>query len=65
MKLLVLVAFIVLANAGLLVWGQAPRVWATATADQWNRRCVYYFPVRTFDAILPLSQSCPFWATPR
>ena len=65
MKLLTVLALILVANAGLFLWGQAPLIWSTSTSDQWNRSCRYYYPVRTFEAILPLSQDCPRWSEPR
>jgi hypothetical protein len=65
MKLLIFLALIVMVNVGLFVWGQGPRVWSTTTADRWKRSCLYYYPVRTFEVILPLNENCPPWATPR
>jgi hypothetical protein len=65
MKLLTALALIVGANAGLLLWGEAPLIWSTSTSDQWNRSCHYYYPVRTFEVVAPLSQNCPRWTNPR
>lgn len=65
MKLLALLALIVLTNIGLLLRGEGPLVWSTATGDRWNRSCRYYYPVRTFEVVLPLSQDCPRWMSPR
>jgi hypothetical protein len=64
MKLLTVLALIFVANAGLLLWGEAPLVWSTSTNNQWNRSCRYYYPVRMFEVVLPLSQDCPHWMTP-
>jgi hypothetical protein len=64
MKLLTVLALIFVANAGLLLWGEAPLVWSTSTNGQWNRSCRYYYPVRTFEVVLPLSQVCPRWMSP-
>jgi len=64
MRILTVLALIVAANAGLLLWGQAPLIWASATGDQWNRSCRYYYPVRTFELVIPLSQNCPRWTAP-
>jgi hypothetical protein len=64
-RLLTVVALIFVANAGLMLWGQAPLVWSGSTPDKWNRSCRYYYPVRMFEVVLPLSQDCPRWADPR
>ena len=65
MKLLVALALIILANIAMLFWGEGPLVWSTSTSDRWNRSCRYYYPVRTFEVVLPLSQDCPRWMNPR
>ncbi len=61
MKFLTVLALIVLANIGMAFWGEGVLLWSTATSDQWNRSCRYYYPVRTFELVLPLSQGCPRW----
>jgi len=65
MKYVTALALIVGANAGLLLWGQAPLVWSSSTADGWQRSCRYYYPVRVFEVVLPLTQNCPRWTEPR
>lgn len=65
MRILTVLALIFLANAGLLLWGQAPLIWTGATSDQWNRSCRYYYPVRIFEVVIPFSQNCPRWTNPQ
>jgi hypothetical protein len=65
MRILTALAPLVVANAGLLLWGEAPLIWTSAASDQRNRSCRYYDPVRTFERVLPLSQNCPRWTEPR
>lgn len=65
MKILTFLALLFGANAILFFWGAAPLVWSTTTNDKWNRVCRYYYPVRTFDTVLPLNEDCPRWSTPR
>ena len=65
MKLVTIVALILLINGGLYVGDRGLRVWSSTTADQWNRICRYYYPIRIFEIILPLSQDCPSWAPAR
>ncbi|MGD0763625.1 MAG: hypothetical protein ABR929_10660 [Roseiarcus sp.] len=65
MKILTALALLVVANAGLLLWGEAPLIWTSTASDQWNRSCRYYYPVRTFELVVPLSQNCPHWTEPR
>ena len=64
MKWMTALALVAGANFGLLLWGQAPLIWSGTTADQWSRSCKYYYPMSTFDRLLPLSQSCPRWVKP-
>jgi hypothetical protein len=65
MKILTALALLVVANVGLLLWGEAPLVWTSTASDQWNRSCRYYYPLRTFELVVPLSQNCPHWTEPR
>jgi hypothetical protein len=65
MKILTAFALLVVASAGLLLWGEAPLIWSSATADQWSRSCRYSYPIRAFELVLPLSQDCPRWTEPR
>ena len=64
MKLLILLAFIGLANLGLTLSGDALLVWQGSINAQWKRDCHYYFPFRLFEVKLPLRQSCPTFLTP-
>ena len=64
MKLLILLATIGLANAGLILTGDAFLIWRGSANDQWKRDCHYYFPFRVFAVKLPLTQSCPIWLIP-
>ena len=43
----------------------APDLVDVRPSDKWNRSCRYYYPVRTFEVVLPLSQNCPRWTEPQ
>jgi hypothetical protein len=65
MKLLTVIALILAANVFLFFSGEALLIRSSSTSDQWSRSCLYYFPVRAFEVVLPLSQDCPRWMAPR
>ena len=62
-KMLILFASIALANLALIVKGDAFLLWQGATENLRQRECHYYYPMRFYSTQLPLSHTCPRWAT--
>jgi len=62
-KMLILCASVGLANLAMIARGDAFLIWQGATDDLWKRKCHYYYPVRLYSTELPLSHTCPMWAT--